>query len=147
MSLKLFKGAYKVVLSSLGLVCATRSHHNIPFKCLSSPCHGFFNCYCLLKFAQSVNNYLKPFKNQRYRATLSSLEDKIQCLCHKIQSPFGLSEASRHPSAYQELYAGNFLTVFSWPRMARLKFSSKRTIWNLFYLEQQQVIGSFTRDT
>ena len=31
--------------------------------------------------------------------------------------------------------------------MTKLKFSSKRTIWNIWYLEQQQIIDSFTRDT
>ena len=30
--------------------------------------------------------------------------------------------------------------------MTRLKFSSKRTIWNIWYLEQQQIIGNLARD-
>ena len=35
MSLRQSESDYKVVLSSLGLVCTTRSDHNIPFKSLS----------------------------------------------------------------------------------------------------------------
>ena len=47
------------------------------------------------------------------------------------------------PSSCQKPLGGNFSTVFSLPRMTSLKMSSKRTIWNMYYLEQVQNINSF----
>ena len=50
---RLSECAYKAVLSSLGLVCATRSDRNTKFISFSSPGQKFFNsaivCYSLFK--------------------------------------------------------------------------------------------------
>ena len=65
LSLQTFGGAYKEVLSSLGLACATKSDHNIELKSFISPGQTFFNSAIVSYSLFSVNNYLRPFKSQR----------------------------------------------------------------------------------